>query len=266
MPTADHAAASSLSFSHPAFFVHRQWRHRLAGPVQASLDVLNRCASERSLRLPGGQPIAFVASPPGRLPAVAYERRIAERGEIACRPQSRHDLCNALAWLSFPRTKAARNALHTSSAAVATPNGRDRARDAATLLDESGAIVACADPALLELWEARQWRELFWIRRVDAARALRVGVLGHGLLAKLDAPFRAITARALVVAIDVEADTRDGHELAAALDGAAAAWLAVRGSNFAPADLLPLPVAAVPGWDPENLGERLFEDRRVFRQ
>jgi hypothetical protein len=29
--------------------------------------------------------------------------------------------------------------------------------------------------------------------------------------------------------------------------------------------LQPLPVAALPGWDAESAGERLFDDRDVFR-
>jgi len=45
----------------------------------------------------------------------------------------------------------------------------------------------------------------------------------------------------------------------------AATRLAELGAAFSPADLLPLPVAALPGWDVEGLGARLFDDASVFR-
>jgi len=53
--------------------------------------------------------------------------------------------------------------------------------------------------------------------------------------------------------------------LAAALDAAAAAAINAGGVAFAPEDLLALPVAALPGWDMEASGARLFDDTAVFR-
>jgi hypothetical protein len=178
------------------------------------------------------------------------------------RPGNLHDACNALAWLAFPATKAALNAIHAAARAVDTGNGRDRRRDAATLLDESGMIVACADAELLELWRTHQWRAAFWDRRAAVADRMRAVVIGHGLLAKLVAPFRGITARALVLALDGAASPADPALLAAALDASAAATI---GAAFAPEDLLALPVAALPGWDMEASGARLFDDTAVFR-
>ena len=95
-------------------------------------------------------------------------------------------------------------------------------------------------------------------RAADVARSLRPYALGHGLLAKLQAPFRAITAHVLVLpfaTVDVPTDT---------IDAAAAA--AIGSAEFRPEALAVLPVAALPGWDAEALGERLFDDAGVFRQ
>ena len=94
---------------------------------------------------------------------------------------------------------------------------------------------------------------------------MRAVALGHGLLAKLAAPFRGITARALVLPLEGAALPTEGAQLAAVLDAAAAASIDARGAAFAPEDLLPLPVAALPGWDVEASGARLFDDAAVFR-
>jgi hypothetical protein len=90
-------------------------------------------------------------------------------------------------------------------------------------------------------------------------------MIGHGALAKCVAPFRALTARALVIPLAAAELPGGPQALAAALDAAAAERLARAGAVFAPADLLPLPIAAIPGWDAEQLGSRLYDDASVFR-
>ena len=258
-PAAPDAAA------HPAFAPYARWwvpSRGVAPPAHVEFD---GWAREANLTLPGGRPLSFPPAPSSGTSALEYERRIAATGEVATRPGNLHDACNALAWLAFPGTKAALNAIHAVTAVADTGNGRDRRRDAATLLDESGMIVACADAELLELWRTHQWRAAFWDRRVAVADRMRAVVIGHGLLAKLVAPFRGITAKVLVSALDGTALPADPVLLAAALDAAAAAAINAGGVAFAPEDLLALPVAALPGWDMEASGARLFDDTAVFR-
>jgi hypothetical protein len=229
------------------------------------LTTLNRLAAEAHLALPDGRPLSFVEAPAAGLTAREYERRIAERAEIPTRVGSAHDRCNALAWLAFPRTKAALNTIHVAAPDAVSANRRSRARDAATLLDESGAIAACTDPGVIALWQAHAWRALFWERRATVAATLAVEVIGHGLLAKLAAPYRALTAKALMVAVDARSLPAAPRERAARLDAAAAARIAGLGAAFVPAMLLSLPLAAVPGWDTEARGAELFDDVAVFR-
>ena len=234
---------------------------RLAATPRPGLATLNGWARERRLALPDGRPLRFVP-PVADTSALGYERAIATDGTIRSREGDPHDVFNALMWLLYPRTKAALNALHVASAVSATPNGRSRVRDAATLLDESGLLVACVDADLVTLLRAHAWRELFWQRRDVVALRMRPSIIGHGLAVKLLQPFRAITAKALVVPLD-PSEVPDGDAAREALDAAAAALVA--GPSFAPPVLAPLPVAALPGWDCEGLGERLFDDLSVFR-
>lgn len=152
--------------------------------------------------------------------------------------------------------------MHVRAPEAETPNARNRARDAATLLDESGLLLGCADAGLAALLRERAWRELFWTRRDAVARSMHPRVLGHGLAEKLLSPYRALTAHVLV--LDVAAATAFAKEDAgAALDTMAAAMIAA--PDFGTDRLMPLPVAALPGWDAENLGASLFDDLSVFR-
>ncbi|MEP6656076.1 MAG: DUF3025 domain-containing protein, partial [Betaproteobacteria bacterium] len=197
----------------------------------------------------------------------AYERRIVERAEIVTRQDSLHDLCNALAWLRFARTKARLSALHVADGDVSAghPGERGARRDAATLLDESGAIVACADPELIGLWRSHAWRALFHDRREELERKLRIAVIGHGLVAKLFAPFPSLTARVLVLEVRSPPDAQPEPLLEQALDEAAAAWLDQHARTMHPRDFLPLPIAAWPGWDAQQRGAERFDDIAVFR-
>jgi hypothetical protein len=256
---------SFLGAGHPAFAPFAAWWTPLATSTVPGVELLNRWARDAALTLPGGTPLTFVDAPRAPSSALAYERRVATRGQIATRPANLHDACNALAWLRYPKTKAALNAMHVAFPMVEPDHGRVRQRDAATLLDESGMLVACADAGLVGLWNAHRWRDAFWDRRDDVVAGMRVVAIGHGLLAKLVAPFRAITAKVLVLNLDAAALPAGPSQLAAALDDAAAAAVSARGRAFAPEDLVPLPVAALPGWDAEGLGAGLFEDAAVFR-
>ena len=57
-----------------------------------------------------------------------YEIHLFETGQVHTRPDSKHDLFNALAWLAFPQTKARINALHARE--IAREGGkRGRLRD-----------------------------------------------------------------------------------------------------------------------------------------
>jgi hypothetical protein len=99
-----------------------------------------------------------------------YELHIAETGEVETRPGNWHDLFNALVWIMFPRAKATINAQHAAileEGGEAEAKHRSPARDALTVFDEGGVIVAAGDPALTQLIVDFEWKELFWRRRAE---------------------------------------------------------------------------------------------------
>jgi Protein of unknown function (DUF3025) len=248
----------------PWFGSVRSLLERLPADRFPGADELNALARERDVRSGGGAPLSFVAPSAG--PGIAarhYEERIFRAGEVATRPGSWHDLFNALAWLAFPRTKAVLNRLHHDELARRGDGpARGTARDVATLFDEGGIVVACAAPELAQLLAGFEWRRLFWERRADVARAMRFLVFGHAILERAAAPFKGVTAKALV--IDVAADRLDDAALVDWLDAAAAGHFARPESLASTQALQPLPVLGIPGWAPENEDPAFYVDAAVF--
>ena len=188
--------------------------------------------------------------PPARADAY-YEVQLYETGQVQTRAGSLHDLFNALAWLAFPKTKALINALHAED--IPREGGRrGRRRDLLTLLDEGGAIVHCDDAELLALVRGFRWKELFWERRDQVRRAMRLRVLGHATLEQALNPWPGIACKAIFV------------PRSAAPDAATSEWLAGLGADATPRDLPALPVFGYPGWFKAQ-SEPFYDDTRYFR-
>ncbi len=207
-----------------------------------SLNLLNSFSEERNLKSESGKPIRFV--PPTASDSY-YEVHLFETGRVQTRPDSKHDLFNALAWLSFPKTKARINAMH--AAEIPREHGRrGRLRDMLTIFDEGGAIVACGE-AIAELVRRAQWRELF----AERHREFRIVVLGHAVLEQALAPHPGITCKVIFA------------DASRSLDAQAAHWLATEGRT--PRDLPPVPVFGYPGWFEGSSRPGFYADERYFR-
>src|SRR6185503_6917602 len=90
-----------------------------------------------------------------------YELHIAETGEVETRPDNWHDLINA------------QHAAILEEGGEAEAKHRSPARDALTVFDEGGVIVATGDPALTQLIVDFEWKELFWRRRAELEARVR---------------------------------------------------------------------------------------------
>ena len=232
-----------------------------------SLDDLNTLARERGLRTGGDAPLTFVpvaASSKGL--DSQYEVRAFRTGEVPTRTDSWHDLFNALAWLAFSRTKATLNRIHHDELVRrwGEPT-RGTVRDVLTLFDEGGVVVACAAPPLARLLAEFQWKELFWTRRHEAIAAMRFLVFGHAILERAFAPYKGVTAKALVIDVAHAALALPRAALVDLLDARAADHFACPGALDSTRTLHPLPVIGIPGWTPENDDPAFYDDAQVFR-
>ena len=222
------------------------------GPVLREADprtALSAAARERGVCSGYGRPIEFGAA--GAAGATPYELHIARTGQVPTR-DNLHDLFNALVWLTYPRAKAALNARQANEIEKdGVGPARGRVRDAATLIDESALLLACADPEVARALHERDWQRLLVDWRGRWGNDIVALPFGHALLEKLVGPFKAITACVVPVASAADAD-------------ASAAAFVARG-DLAPSLLPHLPVLGIPGWCAENADPRFYADARVFR-
>ena len=199
-----------------------------------------------------GAPVRFVAAsalPPGE----AYECFVFERGACPTRANP-HDFFNGLCWLGLPATKRRLNELQAAQIERAGVGAvRGRVRDAITIFDENGAVLA-APAALWEALLARQWRRLFVDLRPLWGET-RLTIVGHALLEQLAQPRKDLTAHVLAL----PAPTGAMPELDRWLGGQ------LTSERLAAKPFTPLPVLGVPGWCTGNANFSFYDDSFVFR-
>ena len=254
-------------------------RLNLAAPVYAPLrPVLERLRRDRwptheeltkaaaNVTTSRGKPVRFI--PPREADDRErryYELHIAETGEVETRPDNWHDLFNALAWITYPRSKAAINAQH---AAILEERGEAEAkrrgpeRDALTLFDEGGVAVISSDPSFFDLIRDFEWKRLFWERRDDLARHVRFLGFGHALFETSLDPHIGMVAKTVFIPVDaLPAEAA----LTAVVDRALVVHFKDRRNFPSARAMAPMPVLGIPGWHPGTADESFYDDRKHFR-
>lgn len=251
-------------FAHPVFYPVRRALALLAAQAEwPDCARLNALAADlgREPCTRNGLPVRFVppsAADPG------YELRVHASGAVATRARNWHDLFNALAWLTFPRSKACLNAIHAEAIPVQAGQ-RGPTRDLLTIFDEGGAIVACSDPELIDLVRSFHWQALFWGERERVLSSLRIVVFGHAVLEQALAPWPGITCKALLVPVERSLLRAPCDVLTEVLDAAAAAWFDAFAHSSSPRALAALPVFGYPGWSEGSAEAGFYADTRYFR-
>jgi len=197
-----------------------------------------------------------------------YELHINETGEVETRASSWHDLFNALVWIAFPRAKAAINAQHAAileEGGEAEARRRSPERDALTLFDEGGVIVASRSPELLRLIVDFEWKELFWRRRAELERSVRFLAFGHALYEKALDPYIGIVAKTVFVPVTDLFFMSAAESQVAAVDELIAGHFSRRARFVSPKAMAPMPVMGVPGWHPQTGDESFYDDPQHFR-
>ncbi len=196
-----------------------------------------------------------------------YEPRIYERGEIQTREQNWHDFFNALVWFTFPKTKAALNALQYRELYKrhAISNQRSSLENALTLFDENGIIAISNDNSLLELIRKFSWLELFWHRREEVIKKMRFYIIGHSLYEKALNPYVGMTASGILLTVDNDFLQYDLSNQLNVVDLMMENELK-QNKLRSPRDLQPLPILGIPGWSKENEFETYYHNKNYFRE
>lgn len=213
----------------------------------------------------GGAIPTFVAPPAQHLSAIDFERRVVEQNELIVRPNSLHDLLNAMVWLTFPKTKRAISEAHVALGVNANGKTRPRRRDVLTLFDESGIIMLSKNDELRAMNQQHQWRELFITKRTDFIQLARPILFGHGAmeqlangLSQLPHVHRGLTVKALWLPLPVTTSL-------VKIDDYLAARIVCSECLGEQERSIPMPVLGLPGWFAENEAPACYDDESVFR-
>ncbi len=225
------------------------------GPDQ---EWLARIVQEAGLQSGSGLPLTL-AEPCAD--GLGYEERIWTTGRVETRLDNWHDFFNGLVWLAFPKAKQALNVRHWKSR---LPGTRGAARDAMTHLDECGILVACSCPELLGLLRDFQWKRLFWEERERLQAHMEFHVFGHATYEQLLAPFRGLTAKAVLYPVAPEWHAQSLEARRQSLDCRLAEDIGA-GHYLAPKELHPLPLLGIPGLVPESAAPAHYDDTWQFR-
>jgi hypothetical protein len=262
--------STSVLPAHPSLDALTPWKSALNGAFQGGwpeTTVLSQFAADALIKNSKGEPITFVAPSNPPLPALRFEQRIHERGEVETRPQSWHDLFHACVWLTFPRSKARINALHVEDGAHAARNNsqnrRSALRNKLTLLDEGGLIIACSNPLLINLLCGFRWHELFWNQRVSVREQMDFVVFGHALYERVLNLHYGSIGHGVIVPVKEPYFALNRAQRLAFLDDQLQAQLAQ--SDLAATPFQPVPLKGIPGWALENEEEAYYFDKQQFR-
>lgn len=245
---------------HPLFDAYQTTANLFAGLDDwANPEQLTVEARAQNLRNAAGQPLAF---DPQTVPCGQrdYEAQILATGCVPTRMANWHDFLNALVWLTFPRLKATLNAIQCEALAQRGPE-RGARSDAATVFDESGAVLIGPDAELAERLQNHDWKGAF-IEQRGLWRRNRLLIVGHAVLEKALAPYPGMIAKTLYLpwsALEGPLETPP-----AKLDETLADYWQ-GGSVQCPADLFAIPVLGVPGMNPDNANPAYYDNRAVFR-
>ncbi|MDO5666791.1 MAG: DUF3025 domain-containing protein [Alcaligenaceae bacterium] len=185
----------------------------------------------------------------------AYESFIFKTNGIPTR-DGPHDYFNGLCWFLFTKSKLQLNRVQAAQIHKdGVHNKRGPVRDAITIMDENGLLLACSD----ELWEAltkKDWHGAFVALRHHWQDSNAV-VFGHALIEKLLNPYKGICAHVLRVP-----QQGRGFDLDAVDE-----WLStfLSEENLATKPYIPVPIFGIPGWHKQQHEADFYQDTEVFR-
>jgi hypothetical protein len=124
--------------------------------------------------------------------------------------------------------------------------------------------VLARNRPVLQALARRDWQPAFQVLRCAWQTDVRVVLCGHALMEKCLAPYKSMTAHALLLHLD--AASLQGEAPLRQVDAMLAGRVSAGELCASPADLSPLPLAGVPGWWAGSSQDAAFyADVAVFR-
>ncbi|WP_016955005.1 DUF3025 domain-containing protein [Catenovulum agarivorans] len=199
------------------------------------------------------------------LAELGYEAFINQTGLIPTRKDNWHDFFNALIWGLFPASKQAINQLHVADISEHGLKKRTKQRDALTLFDECGIILAYTHDEQKNALRNHMWVESFWDKRSQWYQSIRPFVFGHAMYEMALAPYIGLTAKAYFIKVDPCFFSETLSNQYRILDSLLAKEMRVDKTLSDNKKLSPLPILGVPTWYQDNQQQSFYLNTNYFR-
>jgi len=194
-----------------------------------------------------------------------YEEIIFETGKIPTREQNWHDLFGAFIWNLFPKTKALLNELHINEIQLHGTKQRSKKRNAITLFDECGVVVAVNNESIVEQLRKHQWSDAF----VDQRNAWGVDylpfVFGHANYEMMTDPFIGLTGKLICIEVSGDFYKLSLQSQYQYLDDKLFLMISESGLLDDNKKMSPLPLLGVPSWFEGNKQKTFYDNTQYFR-
>ncbi|MCF6434067.1 DUF3025 domain-containing protein [Pseudoalteromonas sp. MMG022] len=194
-----------------------------------------------------------------------YEQIIFETGAVPTRDQNWHDLFGAMIWCLFPKTKALLNKQHIIEIDKHGLKQRSKHRNALTLFDECGVVLAMTDNRFAEQLKNHCWVDAFVTQRASWDKEIKAFIFGHANYEMLTQPFIGLTGKALCIEVEeafFKLDLRAQYEY---LDTRLVDMIDQGGVLNDNTQLSPLPLLGVPNWWDANQSIEFYHNTDYFR-
>ena len=198
-----------------------------------------------------------------------YEVRIAERKEVETRLKCTHDLCNALIWRAYPKSKWALNqryyqALYDRKESWTRSSRRSQEEDLCTVINENVVIVAYEDEEDRELIQSFLWHDFFWKRRNGLRERMELFFWGHALLEKSMHPYIGMTGHGVFIPVKKSFFSFPIQQKVAYIDSKFLDIIREK-VMVSVQDLSPFPILGFPGFFADAERESFYENTWYFR-
>ena len=194
-----------------------------------------------------------------------YEQVIFETGVVPTRSKNWHDLFGGFIWCLFPKTKALINQRHVQEIAQHGLKQRTKHRNALTLFDECGVVLAISDTKWQTLLTDHQWKTAFITHREEWGKTIQPFMFGHANYEMLTKPYIGLTGKALFVCVPDEIFCKDLVTQYQYLDQVLYEKIKIEHCLADNKQLSPLPLLGVPGWHDANENESFYDNTDYFR-
>ncbi|WP_440055945.1 DUF3025 domain-containing protein [Pseudoalteromonas sp. T1lg65] len=193
-----------------------------------------------------------------------YEQIIFETHNIPTREQNWHDFFGAMIWCLFPKTKALLNALHMQEINQHGLLERTKMRNALTLFDECGLVLAITDKQWQSALRNHQWKAVFYQHADCWQDQLKPFIFGHANYEMLTRPFIGLTAKVVCVVVG-DAFMQNSLEKQYQELDSKLVTLIKNGLLDDNTQMSPLPLLGIPGWYEGVQDDSFYSNTDYFR-